>query len=371
MYCQNCGTQNAEGVRFCGKCHTPFVPTAPPPPLQAPPPPPALVRQGPPPPPQNPLGRAAAAWQSKLPPQAYEHPSDTSTLDALQHTAGLDTLVRKLNAWGFERVLRVQLTGSYLRATADRFPDLHAALRKACELLDSPIMPELYIAPGVLNAFTSGVERPLIVLTSGAVDLLTPEELLFVIAHEVGHIKSAHVLYYQIAEFIPVIGEIVGNAMFGIGDFFSAGLQMALLRWKRMAEYTADRAGLLACRDAEVALGTLMKLAGLPVKAYKSINTEDFIAQAREFEAMDTDKLSMLAKFFSSMGATHPWTVMRAQELLRWVDDGSFERILKALEPPALPPGVGACSVCGYKLLGPETFCPGCGRVLAEAKATS
>ena len=134
-------------------------------------------------------------------------------------------------------------------------------------LLDSPVIPELYIAPGEINAITAGVERPLIVLYAGAVDLLTPEELLFVMAHEVGHIKSAHVLYYQIAEFIPVIGEIVGAATFGLGEFFGAGLQLALLRWKRMSEYTADRAGLLACKDAEVALRTMMKLAGLPAKS--------------------------------------------------------------------------------------------------------
>src|SRR5205823_12656453 len=113
MYCQNCGSQNSDGARFCGKCHVPFALAGPPPP----PPPPVLVRQQPPPPPPAAMGRSTAAWQSKLPPQVYEHPSDTSTLDSLQHTAGLDTLVRKLNSWGFERLLRVQLTGSYLRAT--------------------------------------------------------------------------------------------------------------------------------------------------------------------------------------------------------------------------------------------------------------
>src|SRR5690348_3773886 len=96
MYCQNCGSQNADGARFCGKCHAAFG-------AVAPPPPPPQIRPPAPPPLPPPVGRAAAAWQSKLPPQAYEHPSDTSTLDALQHTAGLETLVRKLNAWGFER----------------------------------------------------------------------------------------------------------------------------------------------------------------------------------------------------------------------------------------------------------------------------
>lgn len=252
-----------------------------------------------------------------LRPQAYEHPGDRRALDALTNTAGLDTLIRKLNAWGFERLLRVQLTGSYLRVTPDSFADLHESLSLVCDTLDLPVTPDLYIsAGGEINGFTAGVERPLILLNSGAVDLLTREELLFVIGHEAGHIKSGHVLYYQIAECLPVIGEIVGTATLGIGDVLSAGLQIALMRWKRMSELTADRAGLLACQDADVAMRTLMKLAGLPPKYYQAINAEDFLAQARSFEDMEADKLSLLAKWLSTAGATHPWTVMRAKQLL-------------------------------------------------------
>jgi hypothetical protein len=50
-----------------------------------------------------------------LRPQVYEHASDKSALDALSNTGGLDAIVRKLNAWGFERFLCIELTGSYLR----------------------------------------------------------------------------------------------------------------------------------------------------------------------------------------------------------------------------------------------------------------
>jgi Zn-dependent protease with chaperone function len=305
-----------------------------------------------------------------LRPQAYEHPSDTTALNALTNTAGLSTVVRKLNEWGFERLLRVQLTGSYLRATPDCFPDLYAIVLRAREILDLPVEPDLYLAPGELNAFTAGVDRPLIVLSSGAIEALDDEELLFVIAHELGHIKSGHVLYYQIAEFFPVIGEIVGAATLGIGELLGAGLQIALLRWKRMAEFTADRAGLLAVQDAEVAIRTMMKLSGLPRKYYETVNTEDFIAQARAFQAMDADKLTVLAKWLSTMGATHPWTVMRAQQMLQWVDSGGYEQVLKAPQavPHQLPAGVKAfCGQCGFALRGTEAFCPGCGRSSAQS----
>ena len=301
-----------------------------------------------------------------LRPQVYEHPSDATALNALQGTPGVETLVRKCNEYGLERLLRIQFTGSNLRVTADNLPDLHGMLTEACALLDLPKTPELYLcADGSINAFTAGVERPLIALNSGCVDLLTDEELFFVIAHELGHVKSGHVLYYQMAEFLPIIGEIIGAATFGIAGLFSTGIQIALLNWQRMAEFTADRAGLLACQDANAAISAMVKLAGLPVKYHASFNTEDFIAQAREFTALNTSRLDWIAKAVSIMGQSHPWTVMRANELLRWIDAGDYERTLAMPAATALPPPLTTaqsfCTGCGRGLLGTEQFCPGCG----------
>ena len=292
-----------------------------------------------------------------LRPQIYEHPSDKAALDALSHNAGLHMVVRQVNAWGMERLLRVRLTGSYLHVTKDNFPEIYQYLVTACETLDLPLMPDLYIAGGrEINAFTAGVDRPLIVLNAGAIDELSSDELLFVIAHEVGHIKSSHVLYSQIADMIPYVGDIVGAIpMIGetIGALIRAGTEVALLRWKQLSELTADRAGLLGCQNAETAYRTLMKLAGLPTKYFRAINTEDFIAQAREFEAMDSDKLTLVTKWFSAAGETHPWTVMRAQQLWLWVESGGYEKVI--VNPRPL-----LCTNCEFELRGQEGFCPKC-----------
>jgi Zn-dependent protease with chaperone function len=314
-----------------------------------------------------------------LRPQTYEHPLDAQALNALQKSNGLETVVRKCNEWGFERLLRVQLTGSHLRVTPDSVPDVHEKLMAACDILDLPKPPDLYIASGSdLNAFTAGVERPLIVLNAGAVDLLTDDELFFVIAHEVGHIKSGHVLYYQIAEFLPVIGAIVGGATFGLGELLSAGLQVALLNWKRMSEFTADRAGLLACQDANVPITAMIKIAGLPQKYHDAINPEDFIEQAREFKALDADKLNWLVKALSTMGQTHPWTVMRASQFLAWVDSGDYEKVvntehtLAGPQPGSLPLGVaGFCTHCGHALIPTARFCPGCGTAVPKSSGAA
>jgi Peptidase family M48 len=298
-----------------------------------------------------------------LRPQTYEHPGDKAALDVLSHNAGLNVVIRQVNAWGMDRLLRVQLTGSYLHVTKDSFPDLYGYLTTACDILDLPSIPDLYIAGGrEIHAFTAGVDRPLIVLNAGAIELLTPEELLFVIAREVGHIKSCHVLYSQVANMIPYVGDIVGAIpAIGplIGGLVTAGTGVALVKWKQLSELTADRAGLLGCQNAETALQTLMKFAGLPAKYFRAINTEDFIAQAKEFEEMDSDKLTLVSKWFRAIGETHPWTVMRAQELLRWVESHQYEEVLK--NPTLLP-----CSnpKCQFILQATDKFCPKCGKAV-------
>lgn len=298
-----------------------------------------------------------------LKPQSYEHPLDKKALDALQNTGGLETLVRKVNEWGFERMLRVQLTGSHLKVGADSFPELHEVAREAAANIDLPSLPELYIAAdGGINAFTAGVGKPLIVVSSEAIDALTPDELLFVVGHEMGHIKSGHVLYYQIAEYLPVLGSLIGGVTLGLGELAGAGLQVALQNWKRMSEFSADRAGLLACQDPSVALGVMMKLAGLPRSRYESANTEDFIAQARAFESLDGDALNWIARRLSAMDQSHPWTVLRAQQCLQWIDAGDYERLL-ATDHQGPRPMLGAafCTACGAKLGEAAQFCSGCG----------
>jgi len=295
-----------------------------------------------------------------LRPQSYEHPSDTKTLDALQTTSGLETLVRKCNEFGMDRLLRVQLMGSYLRATADSFPQLYRAVQEGCDILDVPKRPAVYIQPGGLNAFTAGVQQPILVLNAGLIDSMTEEELRFVVGHELGHIKSGHVLYYQIAMLLPVLAEVVGVATFGVGSLLSFPLEVALIRWQRMSELTADRAGLLACQDVNAATTAMIKLAGLPLRFFDKVNTEDFLAQAREFESFDSDKLDWVAKMLSGMGQSHPWTVMRASELLRWVDSASYETLLAdpaSGRAPELPKAF--CTNCGSPVIG--VFCSNCG----------
>lgn len=296
--------------------------------------------------------------------QFYEHPFDRSALASLNGTPGLELLIRKFNELGVERFLRIQYTGSNLRVTRDNFPELHNLVREATTVLNLPVLPDLYIqAGGSINAFTAGVQRPIVVLNAGCIDCLSTDEIFFVIGHELGHIKSGHVLYRQIGAVLPMVGNFVSRMTVGFGGLVSTALEAALLNWQRMSELTADRAGLLACQNRDAAISAMVKIAGLPHTMYGRFNADDFIAQAREFKAFDENPLDRIAKFVSAMGHTHPWTVLRAAEFDHWTSSGEYNRILNACGSRAadLDTAPRFCTECGSRLIGDEIYCPTCG----------
>lgn len=300
-------------------------------------------------------------------PQAYEHPDDAAALGVLERTPGLGLLISKVNAWGIDRFSRIELTGSSLHVTAESFPELWKLLLTAKERISLPFTPELYITGGEeINAYTTGVEKPIIVLNRGAVDHLDEDELLFVIAHEMGHIKSSHVLYYQMASYIPLIGGMFAEMTLGASNFFTKSLQIALLHWQRAAELTSDRAGLLGVQDKEVAIRALMKLAGMPEKYAGKSNLAAFIQQAREFESFDVSITDKVAKFVSISTIDHPWTVLRAKELIGWMDSGGYDRVLKLPYPLKVAPKLQKifCDQCGHEASSADSFCKKCGHQL-------
>ena len=113
-----------------------------------------------------------------------------------------------------------------------------------------------------INAHVVGSEKPMIVLTTGAVNKLTSAELTFLIGHEVGHVKSQHAAYHMLATgVLPVIQDFLSHKTLGFADMVSRPMQLAILGWYRKSELTCDRAGLLASQDLDTVVTAMTKTA--------------------------------------------------------------------------------------------------------------
>jgi Zn-dependent protease with chaperone function len=257
--------------------------------------------------------------------EEFQHPNDARATDALKKVPGLDKLIAKVLEYGLERLYYVDNVASNLRVTPKMFGRLHKSLQWACKILDVP-EPELYVTlDSEPNAFTYGHTKPFITLTAGLIDLLSDEELFFVIGHEVGHIKAGHVLYGTMARNIAAIVNLLGQATFGLGALLGQGLVIALYEWYRCAELTADRAALLCAQDIEPARTTLMKLAGGTTRLAAEMDRDEFLRQVREYEDVDRSSLDKAYKVLLTLWRTHPFAMQRAKELELWFPTGYAE----------------------------------------------
>ena len=263
-----------------------------------------------------------------LDPAVLQHPYDRAALNALQKIPGLDIAVRKFIELFPERVAYIQNVAQTVRVSKSQCPGLYAQLQEACAILDVR-EPELYVAHNPLpNAWTSGHTRPYITVTSGLLDLMSEDEILAVIGHELGHIKSGHVLYRTMALGISLLLTIVGDMTLGIGRLIGRSLEATLLEWYRMSEFTGDRAGLLVVQDPQVMLSLMMKFAGGTLFQRNMLDPQEFIKQADMYEAVDANLLDRIYKMLLVAPVSHPLTIVRAREIMNWSDSREYKDIL-------------------------------------------
>jgi Zn-dependent protease with chaperone function len=285
---------------------------------------------------------------AEISPKAYEHPADRAATAALQSIPMLDVVVRKLIEYGYERALRQVFLAGSIRLGDDQLPEVWASHRAALARLDLEDVPQLYLTQyPVTNAAAIGSDKPMVVVNSRTIELLDDEELRTVFGHEAGHILSDHVLYRT--------ALIILLSLSGVGRLpMMAGLPLlavkyALLEWFRAAELSCDRAATLVNRDPLVTSRTLMVIAG--GAASRKLDLQAFVRQAGEYEDWESgwDKVSRLR---IELGQTHAFPVKRVNELMKWVQSGEYDRIMRGeyrrRDEPADPRGEAGDAVDFY-----------------------
>lgn len=252
------------------------------------------------------------------------HPLDKSTIETLGNIPGFKTFVDKTVVNIMEKYAEIESSGDGVNITATSVPTVYCSLVDACRILNINEVPACSTDWCYdISFYSIGEKKRRIILQSGTIDLLSQDELLFVLGHELGHMKCGHKTYHMLTEamYMPVL-----NSDFKIWVNL---IKMPLLNWYRYSDFTADRMGLLCCQDINTALSTMIKMAGLPKKYYSQANINAFIQQAIDFNKEHSGTIDNIIKYLSINAACMPWLVLRASELLDWYNSSEFDRIVR------------------------------------------
>jgi Zn-dependent protease with chaperone function len=198
------------------------------------------------------------------------------------------------------------------QVTPQTAPELANLVESCARRLQSGSF-ETYVAPGdTLNAYTFGLAEPqVVVIYGGVLDVMDADELRFILGHELGHVGLGHTW----------LNSLVGG-MAGIPSPYVAAalLYFSFRWWNRACEYSADRAGLLACGKLEKAASALIKLVVGPAAGRSAQAWQQAL---RRIDAEDDHLQNNLGELLS----THPMTVRRLDALRKYAASPEYRQL--------------------------------------------
>jgi Zn-dependent protease with chaperone function len=197
-----------------------------------------------------------------------------------------------------------------MRVTPARTPDL-SGLVETCGRKLQPGPVEVYLVnQDQINAYTFGIDSPkVLVLYTPLLKVMNAGELNFIIGHEMGHVALGHTW----------LNTIVGGLAGIPAPFGAAVLLFAAFRWwNRMCEFSADRAGLLACGDLNTAVSALVKLVAPEVRSQG-----EFDRALALIDAQDDSVTNRLGELFQS----HPMLIRRINKLREYAATAEYRRL--------------------------------------------
>ncbi|HSB65531.1 MAG TPA: M48 family metallopeptidase [Anaerolineales bacterium] len=212
------------------------------------------------------------------------------------------------------------LLADALQVTPQSEPDMMPLLQQNYARLQVEPVNVFIVRANQLNAYTFGMDSPkAIVLYASLFKLMDRDEIQFILGHEMGHVKLGHTW----------LNTLVGG-MAGIPSGLGAAaiMELAFRWWNRACEYSADRAGVLACGKPNKAITALVKLEA----GASALSQSGMQAAIQHIDREDDDLMNKLEELIAS----HPMVAKRIEQIRSFTRSNEY-RQMQALMDRNLP----------------------------------
>ncbi len=238
--------------------------------------------------------------------------------DALQGPI-VEEVLHKTRISSSDTYWRSTMEGHCLKVRPELLPDFYRLCNEVKESLGFYEPVEFYITGDAsVNAFSLAAEEKgephIINVNSGLFDLMTTDELRFVIGHELGHLINRDTALNRLIGFV-----------FPPNTNIPVSLQYKIRLHEQLAELVADRYGYIATENLETCVTSFFKMAsGL-----------DLTKMNVSIDALIADNNRRLDYFLNDKGisrASHPVNPIRVQALNLFANATSQEELEKGMD---------------------------------------
>ena len=279
-----------------------------------------------------------------LPVEAFLWRLDADAMNTLSGIAPLNAAAHSLSETVGRPWFEAAVNG--IRLSERQMPDIFALAIKAARIVGLTHLPEIYISGQQMwDAVTMGSQTASFVALGSVLTNFRGDDLLYLLAREMGHARAGHALWNTVVNLLA--GRQPGNRSLmssGVLSFLSpskmieSGINAPLMAWQRHSAITADRAGLLAVGDIDVARRVTLQwtLHSFPLAA--RIDAESWRAQEEA-----SDDAAMQASEFA-MTST-PYAARRLKLAREFFESESYQscrRVIEHWAPRPVPQTVQA-----------------------------
>lgn len=238
--------------------------------------------------------------------------------NALQGTV-VEEVLKKIRMSGSDTYWRSNMEGHSLKVDKELLPDFHRLCHEVKAKLNFEEAVDFYITgDSTVNAFSVAAEEegePHIVnINSALFDLMTTDELKFVIGHELGHLINKDTALARLIRFVfPPEANV------------PVSLQYKIRLHDQLAELVADRYGYIATENLDVCVTAFFKLASGLDLAKMNVSIEALIAD-------NNRRLEYFLKDKGVSRASHPVNPIRVQALNLFATSKTEEELQAGLD---------------------------------------
>jgi Zn-dependent protease with chaperone function len=280
---------------------------------------------------------------------AFQWAEDGKAMSTLRAITPLTAVAETISEKVGRRWIETTFNGVLL--SEKQLPAVYANAVRAARILGMSNMPDVYVSGDLgWDCRTYGTDKDAFIVMGSALAMnFRGPELLFLFAREMGHCRTGHALWKTVIKFLlgeqgPRKGLMAGGLFAALSPsaWLEGAIEMPLLAWARQAEITADRAGLLAIGNEEIARRVLLSWSLKSPLLYRQINVAAWLEQ----QAAGNDDMTKLSELTTS---STPYITRRLRlitefahspELKRWRDRISKYAPPVMSQPPAQKPPV-------------------------------